>query len=112
MTIAQLIHTCDIYKKSSATDDGYGSVETWTKDQSDVKCRFLLQSIQKTYPMPKGVVVEPLVKALLAATATITPNSHRLVTSASGYEGTYDVTDVAYRGLPTQHYALTLQEVS
>lgn len=63
----------------------------WTTDQSSVPCRFYYTS-GFTQITDKNVLTQKPLQVMFAAGVTLNDTSYRIVTTATGYAGTYDIT--------------------
>ncbi|MCK9591875.1 MAG: hypothetical protein M0Q91_07695 [Methanoregula sp.] len=96
--ITNFIHTCTIQKKTVGSSDHHGGgANTWADDQTSVPCRFTNLTEQKRYPEPRGIVVSDIPVCILPETVTVTPLTYRIVTTQSGFSGTYEIIRVQNR---------------
>jgi hypothetical protein len=113
--ISTFIHTCTIQKKTVGSSDHHGGgANTWTNNQVDIPCRFTNLTEQTRYPEPSGIVVSDIPVVLLPATTTVEKLSYRIVTTQTGFTGTYDVIRIHRRptATGTNHITAILQVVT
>lgn len=78
---------------SGFSDDKY----YWGTDQTGVECRFVYDKPKMRYHEPGGPVVDEALTCQLPDTVTIAPETYRIVSTVSGYTGTFDVVQVRTR---------------
>ena len=113
--ISTFIHTCTIQKKTvGASDHHGGGANTWANNQVGVPCRFTNLSEQKRYPEPAGIVVSDIPVVLLPNTTTVEKLTYRVVTTQTGFAGTYDIIRIHRRptATGTNHITSILQVVT
>lgn len=109
-------HTCTIQKNTPGAKDHHGggaTAESWANDQVNVPCRFTNLTEQKRYNEPAGIVPSDIPVVLLPGTATVEELTYRIVTTQTGFTGTYDVIRIHRRPTLTgvNHITCILQVV-
>jgi hypothetical protein len=94
MTPTYFAHVCDIYVRTPGAMDGVGqySSETWAVDQASVDCTMYYSSEVMRFKMAKNTVVDEDLMIVLPESATVGDNGYRIVTTETGFAGTYDIT--------------------
>jgi len=94
MLTGPLIHTCTIQLRDKIGEDSnHAPVYAWIDEQEDVACRFTQVKGKATTGLPGEEILADLV-VLLPETVTVTEQERQIVTSESGYAGTYSITKV------------------
>lgn len=113
---SNLIHSCTIQVRSQDSSNDYGEpVNTWADEQTSVKCRFYIQRIttDQSERHRGGELVQLVPKILLDSDVTVTEDDRRVVTTETGFAGTYDILKVypRYTGHSLHHYECDLRKV-
>jgi len=94
MLTGSLPHTCTIQLRDKIGEDSnHAPVYSWIDEQEDVACRFTQVKGKATTGLPGEEILADLV-VLLPETVTVTEQERQIVTSESGYAGTYSITKV------------------
>jgi len=98
MLTGPLIHTCTIQLRDKLGEDSnHTPVYAWIDEQEDVACRLFRPSLRSMGKAVTGLPGEEVLMdltAMFAPTVTLTEHERQIVTSESGYAGTYSIVKV------------------
>ena len=104
-------HTCSILTVTLGAMDEVGqySSSTWAVDQADVPCVFSYLRDVARFAKGKGTTIEESLIVILPSTVTIGTESYRILTTAEGFSGTWEVVKVRAENMG--NWIATLEKV-
>lgn len=108
-----LPHVCDVQARTKTSTGSDGRpVYTWANEATGANCRFYSPSRKLTI-IESGEVVNGPVKCIVGPLVILTPATRRIVTTQTGFSGTWNITSVTPRCTMNgdiHHYEATLEE--
>lgn len=114
-----LPHTCNVQTRTKTSTGSDGRpIYTWANEATGANCRFYSPSrnyspSRKLTIIESGEVVNGPVKCMVGPLVILTPVTRRIVTTQTGYSGTWNITSVTPRCTMNgniHHYEATLEE--